>query len=164
MTPSTASPCSCASLYLQRPVRRRLSPGQKALKTRFARPDKFHESDPFEVARLTDGQQDQIPAYSSLSARSSDNVPQKDKLLDGVFCVIVVPGNAVMVQERKERISILFEALTPRLYDIGLLVVTGQLLEEPCNCLLMLLQVITLQAQAIHRLDNRFQQRRKLSY
>src|SRR5258708_25774557 len=139
MTPSTASPCSCASLYLQRPVRRRLSPGQKALKTRFARPDKFQESDPFEVARLTDGQQDQILAYSSLSARSSDNVPQKDKILDGVFCVIVVPGDAVMFQELKEHISILFDAFTPGLYDIGLPVFTVPLLEEPCNYFLMLL-------------------------
>jgi hypothetical protein len=98
---------------------RRSSSTEKALKARLARPDKFQESDSLEIARFTDAQQDQILSYARLRARSTNDVPKKGKFLDRMFSVIVVPGNAVMVQKRKERISVLLETLTPRLYDIG---------------------------------------------
>jgi hypothetical protein len=107
-------------LFLRRrPCAKRSSSTKKALKARLARPDKFQESDPLKVARFTDAQQYQIFAYTRLRARSANDVPQEGKLLDRVLSVVVVPGNAVIVQRRKERTSVLLEALTPSPANIG---------------------------------------------
>lgn len=133
-----------APLFLRcRPCGRRSSSPEKSLKASLARPDKLQESDSLEIARFTDAQQDQILSYTRLGARSANHMTKKGKLLYCVFSVIVVPGNAVMVQERKKRIAVLFETLMPGPDSIGFPIATGQRFVEPLDRLLVFSSVFS---------------------
>ena len=77
----------------------------------FSRAEKIKKVQPAVFARLANAQQDKVIANGGLGEASSNDVTQLGKRPDCMFCIVVVPWNAVIVQKREKLIPISFEPL-----------------------------------------------------
>src|SRR5437773_2040249 len=69
------------------------------------------KTDTLALARLAHTEENQILTHSPLRTRSAEQSPQCSKRFDRVLSVVVVPRNAVAVQECEQFILVLLQTL-----------------------------------------------------
>jgi hypothetical protein len=120
----------------------------------FSRQQEFQEAYVSDTTGLINAQQYQMLGKPSFFDISSDIFPVITDTLDRVLGQIVVPGHAVMLQEREQALAIAEDTLLQGLGGIGFVDAVRERIEECRHVPSVTLQALALKAMLVDRDDD----------
>src|SRR5271157_795953 len=168
-TTPCSPPCHCRNsrrggssifgLTSSPPIRR-----HELLQVGLAGEQKPQQADPLASQGLIDAQEDEIVLETRLRDRSPEQPSARSHEFDGVLSIVVVPRNAVVVQEREEPLPVLLDPGLVALGDLGCDLSLRHPIKKSLSISLVLGQELGLQAVLVDRLNHGFQGERVPPY
>src|SRR5262245_7745715 len=110
-------------------------------------------------ASLIDAEEHQVVPKPSFGGCGSEYPPARDESLDGVLRVVVVPGDAIVVQEHEKLVLVLKDSLLVFPCNLQFVLLRCQVAEEAGNVILVLVEVAVCEAELVNRVNDRLQHR-----